>query len=154
MRLKKKEGFFKRFLKFLLSTVGLCCMVSLYCVAGAFIFEHLEKRNEVLVCHESSKEYYPFENKTLTNMLNVIKAEPTDILGMTIQLRSILQAFRYNTIVIGYDGKNCSALGTADGHPYKWTWSGSLMFSVTVISTIGKFAMIISHFRFASKTFR
>ncbi|KAL5005270.1 hypothetical protein ScPMuIL_018726 [Solemya velum] len=133
----QKDGCCRKFTKFLFSHIGLCGMVVLYSVAGAFIFEHLEKANEVAVCDDSRREYEPFENKTLDNMLKVIQSDPTDMTSISLQLRGILQAFRDNTIVIGYDGTECSLMGEPGGPSNKWSWSGSLMFSVTVISTIG-----------------
>ena len=41
-----KDSCCKMIMKFLFSHIGLCAMVILYCVAGGFIFEHLEKNNE------------------------------------------------------------------------------------------------------------
>lgn len=126
-------------MKFLFSHVGLCFMVVLYCVAGGFIFEHLEKNNEEQICYDSRDEYLDMEERTLNNTIKVIKEQEgsgqTDVL--VIQLQSILATFRDNSIAIGYDGTNCTAYGEEDGPKYKWSWSGALFFSVTVISTIG-----------------
>lgn len=115
-------------------------MVVLYCVAGGFIFEHLEKNNEQQICYDSKEEYEPMENKTLTNMLNVIAENEgnADKSVMTIQLRVLLETFRDNSIAIGYEGSVCGDYGKPDGPIYKWSWPGALFFSVTVISTIGK----------------
>ncbi|OWF47520.1 TWiK family of potassium channels protein 18-like [Mizuhopecten yessoensis] len=139
MGLKAREGCCKNAMKFLFSHVGLCGMVVLYCVAGGFIFEHLEKNNEQQICYDSKEEYEPMENKTLTNMLNVITENDgnPDKSVMTIQLRVLLETFRDNSIAIGYDGSVCADYGKADGPTYKWSWPGALFFSVTVISTIG-----------------
>jgi len=142
MGLKQKDGCCKKFMKFLFSHVGLCVMVILYCVAGGFIFEHLEKNNEEQICYDSRDEYIDMEERTLNNTIKVIKEQEgsgqTDVL--VIQLQSILATFRDNSIAIGFDGKNCTAYGETDGPKYKWSWSGALFFSVTVISTIGKFS--------------
>ena len=136
---KKKEGCCRKFMKFLFSHVGLCAMVVLYCVAGGFIFEHLEKNNEQQICYDSRDEYEPMENKTLNQMISVIteNENAADKSVMTIQLRSILQTYRDNSIAIGYEGTVCGDIGKEGGVPYQWSWSGALYFSVTVISTIG-----------------
>lgn len=55
-----------------------------------------------------------------------------------IQMKSILQTFRNNSLAIGYDGRNCDAYGEENGPVYQWSLPGALMFSVTVITTIGK----------------
>lgn len=138
MGLKTKNGCCQKVMKFLFSHVGLCLMVVLYCVAGGFIFEHLEKNNEQQICYDSKEEYEPMENKTLTNMLNVFEGTP-DKSVLVIQLRSILTTFRDNSIAIGYDGKECGKYGQPDGPKYEWSWAGAMYFSVTVISTIGTY---------------
>lgn len=129
-------------MKFLFSHVGLCAMVILYCVAGGFIFEHLEKNNEQQICYESRNEYTPMENKTIDSVLKIFAdyGFPNDNnrVLMEVQIRSVLETFRDNTLAIGYDGRVCSDYGLPDGPTYKWSWPGALMFSVTVISTIGE----------------
>ena len=132
--------------KFLFSHIGLSFLVVLYCVAGGFIFEHLEKNNEQEICFESRSEYNPMEAKTINSTMKIF----TDYGGVTttanralmeIQIRSILDTFRSNTLAIGYDGRDCNAYGMPDGPTYQWSWAGGLMFSVTVVSTIGKICL-------------
>ncbi|RUS81677.1 hypothetical protein EGW08_010539 [Elysia chlorotica] len=138
-----KDSCCKMIMKFLFSHIGLCAMVILYCVAGGFIFEHLEKNNEEQICYESRSEYQPMENKTIESTLKIfydlggaITTKSSREL-MEIQLRSVLETFRNNTLAIGYDGRSCDLYGKPAGPNYEWSWAGGLMFSVTVISTIG-----------------
>ncbi|KAK7116496.1 potassium channel subfamily K member 18-like isoform X2 [Littorina saxatilis] len=142
MGTKKEDGCCKKFAKFAFSHIGLSAMVVLYCVAGGFIFEHLEKNNEEQICYESQSEYKPMEIKTINSTMKIF----TDYGGiatdsnrdlMERQIRSILETFRSNTLAIGYDGRECSKYGQVDGPVYEWSWAGGLMFSVTVVSTIG-----------------
>lgn len=72
---KKNDGCCKVFMKFLFSHIGLCAMVVLYCVAGGFIFEHLEKANEEEICYESRDEYVPMQERTLQNLKKVTAFE-------------------------------------------------------------------------------
>ncbi|XP_050402823.1 TWiK family of potassium channels protein 7 [Patella vulgata] len=141
MGTKKRDGCCKKFAKFLFSHIGLCGMVILYCVAGGFIFEHLEKNNEQQICYESRSEYNPMENKTIESILKIFNdyGFPTENNRalMEVQVKSVLETFRNNTLAIGYDGRDCGAYGRTGGPIYSWSWAGSLMFSVTVISTIG-----------------
>ncbi|CAL1526594.1 unnamed protein product [Lymnaea stagnalis] len=138
-----KDSCCKMFMKFLFSHVGLCAMVILYCVAGGFIFEHLEKNNEEQICYESRSEYEPMEMKTINSTLKIfydyggaITTETSREL-MYVQLQSVLETFRNNTLAIGYDGSWCQLYGQPNGPVYEWSWAGAVLFSVTVISTIG-----------------
>ncbi|XP_041372146.1 TWiK family of potassium channels protein 7-like [Gigantopelta aegis] len=141
MGTKKRDGCCRKFTKFLFSHIGLSAMVILYCVAGGFIFEHLEKQNEQQICYESRSEYNPMENKTIESILKIFSdygfPSPANREIMEIQIESVLQTFRNNTIAIGYDGRDCVHYGVPGGPVYEWSWPGALMFSVTVISTIG-----------------
>ncbi|CAG5134495.1 unnamed protein product [Candidula unifasciata] len=140
---RKNHPLCRKIMKILFSHVGLCGMVILYCVAGGFIFEHLEKNNEQQICYDSYYEYIPMENKTINSTLKIFydyggavtTAETREL--MIIQLQSILQTFRDNTLAIGYDGRSCNLYGKENGPVYEWSWAGGLMFSVTVITTIG-----------------
>lgn len=134
---KQGNGCCKMFWKFMFSHIGLCAMVVLYCVAGGFIFEHLEKANELEICYESRKEYLPMQDRTLENLKKVILENNLDTDAMMIQMKSILQTFRNNSLAIGYDGRDCDGYGNPNGPVYEWSWPGALMFSVTVITTIG-----------------
>lgn len=67
----EKDGCCKTITKFLFSHIGLCLMVVLYCVAGGFIFEHLEKNNEEQICYESRSEYEPMQSKTINSTLKI-----------------------------------------------------------------------------------
>jgi len=67
---KKQDGCCKVFWKFMFSHIGLCAMVVLYCVAGGFIFEHLERENEKAICTESENEYTPMQVSTATTQTN------------------------------------------------------------------------------------
>ena len=68
---QQKDSCCKVVMKFLFSHIGLCAMVILYCVAGGFIFEHLEKNNEEQICYESRGEYDPMEDKTVNSTLKI-----------------------------------------------------------------------------------
>lgn len=94
---KNKDGCCKMFWKFMFSHIGLCAMVVMYCVAGGFIFEHLEKANEEEVCFESRNEYIPMQDKTLENLKKVILENNLNTDAMMIQMTSILQVGKYVT---------------------------------------------------------
>ncbi|KAK3098667.1 hypothetical protein FSP39_021775 [Pinctada imbricata] len=145
---KRQNGLCKSVMQFLFSNVGICVIVVLYCVAGGFIFQHLEKNNEKEICYDTRDEYIPMENKTLNQMYNVIRENlgNSDLSVLMIELRTILETFRDNSIAIGYEGDICGDYGKEGGPIYKWSWFGATYFSVTVISTIGK--QIVGYFFF------
>lgn len=55
----------KKFVKALFSQIGLTLLVGGYCVAGAYIFTHLEVPNEKDSCSSAEADYYKAENDTL-----------------------------------------------------------------------------------------
>ena len=132
----------KKVLKFLFSHIGLCGMVVAYSVAGGFIFEHLELLNERTECIKASEKYLDTENKTMQKIYSISEQydkEADQKEKTKEQYEIVLQKFRNNVIELGYDGKDCNKMGEKGGPSPKWSYAGALLFSVTVITTIGKF---------------
>ncbi|GAB1607782.1 TWiK family of potassium channels protein 18-like [Argonauta hians] len=128
-----KSACFKSVLKFLFSHIGLFGMVIAYCVAGAFIFEHLEKENEIKTCKDSRKEYNSVESKTLEKFMAIQDGNPTK----QTEFEQILRIFRDSVLSIGYDGEECETKGLPGGSTLSWSLPGALLFAVTIVSTIG-----------------
>ncbi len=137
----------KTFSKFIFSHIGLCGMVVLYSVIGGFTFQYLEQTNEKQLCIEAENAFLPMEAETVQNLWVMSKAfysqYESDGMDPEVQgealdaFHAVLQQFRDDTLELGYDGKNCSMMGEVDGPGYQWSFPGSLLFSVTVITTIG-----------------
>ena len=130
----------KKVLKFLFSHIGLCGMVIAYCVAGGFIFKHLEETNERMECEKAFEKYTPAENDTVNKMWDIATSFPNadDYELALVEFQKVIQNFRTVVLDLGYDGRNCSRYGKSDGPAYQWSFPGSLLFSVTVVTTIGK----------------
>ena len=151
---RKKEGKCggrcKKVLKGLFSHVGITGMVVAYSFIGGFIFQHLEETNEKQVCVQLMEKYQPMENKTILNIWEISKVyvnEYTITVGnealklqedAIAQFEKILAEFRANVLELDYDGKNCTIMGETGGPGFRWSFPGALLFSVTVITTIGK----------------
>lgn len=130
----------KKALKFMFSHIGLCGMVVAYSVAGGFIFQHLEQTNERMECQRSLEKYEPAENDTVHKLWQIsANFRNDDLMEIAVkEFQKVLQSFRKVTLDLGYDGRNCSMYGEPDGPSYSWNFPGSMLFSVTVITTIGK----------------
>ena len=129
----------KKVLKFMFSHIGLCGMVVAYSVAGGFIFQHLEQTNERMECTKAYEKYDPAENDTMHKLWQIsynFRADD-DMEYALKEFQKVLQSFRKVVLDLGYDGKNCSAYGMEGGPSYAWSLPGAMLFSVTVITTIG-----------------
>lgn len=139
-RSKTVEGCLKKTVKFAFSQFGLCALVTLYAVAGGFIFQHLEKTNEKQECFELMLRYVPMENATVHRLWDIASSfqENVDVASALDAFRKQIQNFRDDVLALDYDGSNCSAMGEPDGPSFRWSYPGALLFSVTVFTTIGK----------------
>lgn len=126
------------------SHLGLCVIVTLYCVLGGFLFEMLEKENEIQACIDSRKEYIDMENETLFSLLDVVLSNPLGSEAADAQLLGVFETFRNNSFSIGYDGSWCEGYGKPDGPMHEWNFAGGLFFSMTVITTIGWYLLCLS----------
>ena len=123
-----------------MTNIGLCTVVTLYAIAGAFIFEHLEQTNEKEECTQAQQLYNPMENSTVGKMWDISTSfRSTDDKDVAVAaFQKQLQSFRDDVLALSYDGSNCSAMGETGGPPYRWNFPGALLFSITVFTTIGK----------------
>ncbi|KAK3582069.1 hypothetical protein CHS0354_013447 [Potamilus streckersoni] len=127
----------KKFFTLFFSYFGLMITVILCMSAGASIFEFLEKDNEVQECFDTFKDYHKMENMTLESLKTVIYSSKPESEGLMPQVVGILETFRDNIFYIKYDGRDCAMYGRPEGPQYKWSWLGSFLFVVTIVTSIG-----------------
>lgn len=123
-----------RFAAFLFSHVGLCALVVGYSVAGAFAFRALEAPFE----EQKASQVGALRQETvkrlweITDKLNVLyKDNWTDLVEAEVR------RFQKDLILAvkeGYDGK--------EGRGQQWSFSGAFLYSLTVITTIGKYKIL------------
>lgn len=133
-RFKRQIHLLKIFLTHLFSTTGLCVLVVGYCCLGASMFVYLESKNELKIRYrmdyEKKKCIYDFWNYTITN--NVLYPK----LWRKMALNRIEQLEK---IIINAVQKDGYSLADKDG---QWSFSSALLYSVTIITTIGKYFLL------------
>ena len=123
--------FIRQVLSFLLSHIGLLSLVVGYCIMGAFIFEELEKENELQVKRDMTKNRLAVTDDLwqITRSMEVLRHE-----NWTEEVTGRLRSFEKSLIIAlkekGWDGKESDETVT-------WTFAGGLFYSITVITTIG-----------------
>ncbi|RUS72331.1 hypothetical protein EGW08_019910, partial [Elysia chlorotica] len=121
----------KKFLTFLFSQVGMCALVVSYTIMGGFLFNWLEADNEVTQREtvQHARERSASELWNITESLNVLYEK-----NWTMMADEILKRFQEHVYVAVKDGSWDGQDVTAD---VRWSFPGSLLYSITVISTIG-----------------
>ena len=125
--------------KFLFSHIGLFIMVIAYVVAGSFLFILLEEHNEAIQCEEG-------KGQEATNIVN-LKSTLLSYIQFNIsssgdnetvandKIETWLTEFRDQVLSIksdyAYDGSGCEHSS--------WTIPNTLLFALTIVTTIGIF---------------
>ncbi|XP_076435225.1 potassium channel subfamily K member 18-like [Babylonia areolata] len=123
----------KRFLMFLVSHVGLTCLVVAYSIMGGFIFQALEASNEVKgITHiHQIRERHVLRLWNVTVELNIL-----DPVQWQEKASKVLEAFQME-IYQAVKDKRWDGTDNVINEELQWTFAGSLLYSVTVITTIG-----------------
>ena len=126
----------KKFTAFLFSHIGLCGLVIAYSIMGGFVFMSLEASHEKL-----EREGVDLTRRSKVERLWNI-TEYSLILGKknwTHEVDKVLKEFQTEifeaTKLRGWDGQS-------DDADAQWSFPNSLLYSITVITTIGNFSYI------------
>ena len=136
-RIEQFKNVCKKITTFLFSRVGLCFVVVGYVVVGGFIFKSIEGS------HEEEKA----KNRSLINDVVNIKTDNlvNEIWNMT-KFEKVFHEKNYTNKLkaklIDYQKNLTDAVkdgykGTSHNNITKWTYPGSILYSVTIVTTIG-----------------
>ncbi|RWS06756.1 potassium channel subfamily K member 18-like protein [Dinothrombium tinctorium] len=119
------------------SNFGLFALVVGYSYIGAYVFRHFEGPYETGLAAEvnAMRDLTILRLWNITNKYNILyrKNWTSMVTSEIVQFqRQLIQAVRD-----GYDGKD-----SVDNQPQQWSISSAFLYSLTVITTIGKLVLI------------
>jgi hypothetical protein len=141
----KTQRCLKKTTKFLFSHIGLVGLVVVYSVAGGFLFQLLEIRQEKINCQEAQGTQIAqitslkqqiiayIQQNTTSSTASSTGGKDNSTIAFT-KIGSFLYNYRSFVINVSskyrYYGDDCSIIN-------KWTYPNSLLFAITIITTIG-----------------
>ena len=139
----------RRTFAFLLSTVGLSICMIFYTIVGGFVFAALEAPYERRIKSgvQDSRDWHVERLWNITESLNVLHQQNWTRLAESI-LDNYTRRVFVATKIDGWDGKDFGgAVGGRDRSEeeeengevdLQWNFAGSMLYAVTVVTTIGK----------------
>ena len=123
---------FRKTVLFLLSSVGITVMVVAYSITGGLVFKALESPNEQVIQSRVSavRKKYVNDLYDVFDQMNIFRQENWTA-GADLVLRHFQKDIFDFVTKEGWSGEE-----VVGGVP-KWTFASSLLYSVTVITTIG-----------------
>ena len=133
-RLNRLMYFMRVFLTHLFSTTGLCFLVVIYSCLGATIFVFLESQNEKQVRDNMNSEHVKCASDlwNYTLELNLLYPE-------LWKQKAIERIQNFEKMIINAVHNDGYGSGVD-----QWSFSGALLYSVTVITTIGEFTIKVT----------
>jgi len=141
----------KKTAKFLFSHIGLVTLVGVYAAAGGFLFELLERHQEKLNCQEAQGQMNVEMNTLKQKIVAYIQYNTSSSSSLTLPTATYITAKDNTTVAYTkiaamlYDFRNF-VISTSSNYRYsnddcsvinKWTYPNSLLFAITIITTIG-----------------
>ncbi|CAH1800361.1 unnamed protein product [Owenia fusiformis] len=142
LRRRRKEQAWdccKKFTSFLFSHIGLCGLVVVYTIMGGFLFEALESPHEIKEKHKMTQS----RNTSLEEIWNLalqlrekknIEYIEDEKRIFVSNLSVIIRDFQ---VLVYTAAKEGGWDGNDDKRVLQWSYAGALLYSITVITTIG-----------------
>jgi len=125
---RRFKDVFRTVIAFVFSNVGICVLVLVYLILGAFMFQYIEEPQNIEESSMVSKR-----RNAVMQMWNITDRYNTlHISNWSLEVIDVIQKYQDTVIAEanqGYDGK--------DIPDNLWNFSGALLYSITVITTIG-----------------
>ena len=130
---------FRATVAFVFSKVGICVLVIGYLFIGAAMFQQLEGPEERVMLKKQSDDIENYRSNIVKNLWKITEEyntlHPTN---WTDEVTDIM--IKYQKFIIKEQKKGYEA---SEIPKPKWTFTGSLLYSITVITTIGRIYLFI-----------
>ena len=132
---KRIKDAIRAFVAFVFSKVGICVLVIGYLFVGAAMFQQLEEPEEQKIRFQMSDTRSSVVHRLwkITEQYNTLHPA-----NWTLEVTRVIEDYQarviHEKLEKGYDGSDIPAR--------KWTFTGALLYSITVITTIGKNGLI------------
>ncbi|CAG9815174.1 unnamed protein product [Phaedon cochleariae] len=130
--LKKCREFFRQFIAFLFSNVGIIGLVVGYTIAGSFIFMTIEGK------HIPKMKLEVRNNRSLyaTRLWNITMKLNSQVMNKEEYMKTMAEElFKYQQVIVNFTRRGYD--GTDDDYSAQWSFAGAFLYSLTVITTIG-----------------
>lgn len=129
-------------MKVLTSAIGTLILLGLYLVAGGWIFQYLEKGNEVNACYDTYTRYLDKLNTSVIRATGIAGSGLSEEV-ISSQLQAAMIDFADALFALDFPpSKNCSLIHTT-AFGSKWNWVNSIYFCATVVTTIGRLIWLL-----------